>query len=111
MSRPGPSPCGSQGRIRAVRRWYAPRLVTADLFCGVEGFEGFAGGVVVGVGAEVCADAVAVELVAYRVENGASDEADVVLVNVVNHLGQDRGCGVVDVCDGRAVEHYPLQRV
>jgi len=48
----------------------------------VEGLEGLAGGVVVGVGAEGGADAVAVELLAYRAEDGGEDEADVPLVGV-----------------------------
>ena len=76
----------------------------------MEGLECLAGGVVVGVGAEGCADAVAVELLAHRAEDGGNDEADVPLVNVFNDPGEDRGCGVVDVSDGRAVENDPSQR-
>src|SRR6478752_410196 len=89
---------------------YVHRLLTAYSFGGVEGLECLSGGVVVGVGAEGCADAVAVELLAHRAEDGGNDEADVPLVSVFDDRGEDCGCGVVDVSDGRAVEHYPAQR-
>src|SRR5215472_7369946 len=80
------------------------------LFRSVEGLECFAGGVVVGVGAKGCADAVAVELLPHRPEDAADGEADAPSVEVLNDPGEDRGCGVVDVSDGRAVQNYPAQR-
>src|SRR6266516_1294024 len=58
--------------------------------CGVVGLECLAGGVVVGAGAEGCADAVAVELLAHRAEDGADGEADAPFAEVLDDAGEDR---------------------
>jgi hypothetical protein len=76
-------------------------------FCGVEGFECLAGGVVVGAGAEGGADAVTVKLLAHRVQDGADGEAGVSFTEVFDDAGEDRRRGEVDVADGRAVKNHP----
>src|SRR5260370_26026317 len=86
------------------------RLLAGDLFCGVEGLECLAGGVVIGGGTEGGADAVAVELLVHRAEDAADGEADLSLAEVFDDAGEDRRRGVVDVADGRAVENQPPQR-
>ena len=72
----------------------------------VEGLEGLAGSVIAGVHA----DAVAVELMPHWAEDRAEHQADVPLVQVLDHLGEGRGRGVVDVADGGEVEDQPSQR-
>jgi hypothetical protein len=41
--------------------------------------------------------------------DGADGNSDVLFAEVFDDAGKGRCCGVVDVADGRAVEHYPLQ--
>jgi hypothetical protein len=91
LSRPASLDPGEHAQLDGIR--LASRAV-------LEGLEGFTGGVVVGIDA----DAVAVELLPHGCEHGADHQADVPLVQVLGHLGQDRGRGVVDVVDGGAVE-------
>jgi hypothetical protein len=43
-------------------------------------------------------------------QDGADHQADLPLVQVLGHLGQDRGRGVVDITDGDEVEDQPAQR-
>src|SRR5713101_7986621 len=85
------------------------RLRADDLFCGVEGLECLAGGVVVGAGAEGGADAVAVELLAHWAVDAADGEVDVLFAEVFDGAGEDFCRGVVDVADGCAVEDQPPQ--
>jgi hypothetical protein len=61
-------------------------------------------------GTQGLADAVTVELPLRRIEDGADGEAHVAPLDVLNGLGEDLGCGVVDVFDGRAVQDHPPQR-
>lgn len=89
---------------------YARCLLAGNPFCGVEGLECLAGGVVVGAGAEGGADAVAVKLLAHRPEDTADGEADVSFAEVFDDAGEDRRRGEVDVADGRAVKNKPPQR-
>ena len=72
----------------------------------MKGLEGFAGGVVAGVGA----DAVPVELAFHRAEDRAEHQPDLPLVQVLHDLDQDRGRGVVDVPDSGPVGDQPAQR-
>jgi hypothetical protein len=108
-----PPPAPAVPKARQITRWLLSRPASLDpgehaQLDGIrlasravlEGLEGFTGGVVVGIDA----DAVAVELLPHGCEHGADHQADVPLVQVLGHLGQDRGRGVVDVVDGGAVE-------
>src|SRR5258708_19735187 len=83
------------------------RLLAGDLFCGVEGLECLAGGVVIGAGTEGGADAVAVELLVHRAEDAADGEADLSLAEVFDDAGEDLRCGVVDVPHGPPARHPP----
>ena len=90
-------------RLRDVAR---PRLAHA----GVEDVEGLAGRVEVGVLTQGPADAVTVELLPHRAEDGAEHQVHMMLVNVLDDLVQDRGRGVVHVPDGGKVDDQPAQR-
>src|SRR6266496_3437067 len=62
-------------------------LLACSPFCGVEGLECLAGGVVVGAGAEGGADAISVELLAHWAVDGADGEADVSFAEVLDDAG------------------------
>src|SRR6185437_9149544 len=85
----------------------ASRCSTALEHGGVEGEEGLAGGVEIGAWPQGLTDAVKVESFAHGAEHGAEDHVHMMLLNVLNDLGQDRGGGVVDIADGGAVEDHP----
>src|SRR5260370_42528138 len=69
------------------------RLLAGDLFCGVEGLECLAGGVVIGAGPEGGADAVAAGLLVHRAEDAAGGEADLSLAGGFEGRGDDRRPG------------------
>lgn len=60
----------------------------------MEGLEGLAGRVEVGISTQGLADAVTVELLPHRAEDAAEDQVHMMLVNVLDDLDQDRGRGL-----------------
>jgi hypothetical protein len=76
----------------------------------VEGLEGLAGCLEVGSFTQGLADAVTVELIPHGAEDGAERQVYMMLVDVLDHLEQDRGRGVVHVPDGGEVDDHPAQR-
>jgi hypothetical protein len=76
----------------------------------VVGIKGFAGGVEIGVGPGVTADAVAVELLADRAEQAGDGDEDMLAMQLLDDLAEDRGGCEVDVADGCGVKNQPVQR-
>ena len=72
--------------------------------------EGRAGRLEVGIWTKGLADGVTIELLPHRAEDGAEDQVHMMLVHVLDDLRQDRGCGVVHIPDGGAVDDHPAQR-